>query len=113
MSKLKFNGDYVEEVRASHTPGEWTTYVEASGKRWIRSPRFFICELGSAPELEPIETYDAHSERLDADARLIAAAPEMLEALKAVHKCYFLHSEYPKICEQVDAAIAKAEGRDK
>lgn len=40
-----------------------------------------------------------------------SVVPEMLEALRAVHNSLFLHSEYPKVCEQVDAAIARVEGR--
>lgn len=40
-----------------------------------------------------------------------SSVPEMLEALRAVHKGLFLHSEYPRICEQVDAVIARAEGK--
>jgi len=45
--------------------------------------------------------------------RLLAAAPQMLAALKTIlHKCYFggedIHT--PSVCEE---AIAKAEGRSK
>ncbi len=50
------------------------------------------------------------------DARLIAAAPEMLEALKALEKhvesCHCIYpSDEEYACKIAKAAIAKAEGR--
>lgn len=49
----------------------------------------------------------------ESNARLIAAAPELLEALKGVrmHKCMFdTDEDFNKSCDAVNAAIAKAEG---
>ncbi|MGE0528775.1 MAG: hypothetical protein AB7G93_09415 [Bdellovibrionales bacterium] len=56
-------------------------------------------------------------EQEEANARLIAAAPTMLEALKQVVVFYdpLVHREVPvhELREVVRAAIAKAEGGDK
>ena len=43
------------------------------------------------------------------DARLIAASPDLLEALKAAHGNAAFS---PSVLELVEAAIARAEGRD-
>lgn len=50
----------------------------------------------------------------EADARLIAAAPDLLEALKEAVK-YTRHPDYDwpvEFSRMVDAAIAKAEGKE-
>lgn len=72
-----------ENERASHTPGPWftkregfsTIYVEARiGGGWVQE----IAACGP--------TANGSTEQ-DANARLIAAAPEMLAALKAIVDC--------------------------
>jgi len=45
----------------------------------------------------------------EANARLIAAAPDLLEALRCVQGHYAIEGTH--LGRQVDAAIAKAEGR--
>jgi hypothetical protein len=45
-------------------------------------------------------------------ARLIAAAPDLLEACKAIEKLEFSLKNWDTIFAQVQAAIARAEGRD-
>lgn len=66
---------------------------------------------------------EAKAARIEADARLIAAAPDMYEALKAAHRALQYYEWYsnPKsgwalpenesLRGKVDAALAKAEGR--
>ena len=80
-----------------HTPGPWeidTRHGITSGPCRIRMPE--------PPTAKNMETALAN-------ARLIAAAPEMLEALKAIMKEY--REGYGLRCvEQIRAAIAKATG---
>jgi hypothetical protein len=77
-----------------HTPGPWKTngdpYVStADGKRSIA-----FCD-----------TRQAHEDR--ANARLIAAAPELLSALRQIERGEYCEGEERKIAS---AAIAKATG---
>lgn len=57
------------------------------------------------------------NERVEADARLIAAAPDLLEALKAIAANSDEENEWDAVeklhanLAAADAAIAKAEGR--
>lgn len=106
---------------SKHTPGPWTGYpanispnIEADGK----------C-------IAQVNPHNGDSEeRRTANARIIAAAPELLEALKSIVFYYktlrgkvCLRDGYPdpaaiienmdhKIA-QLEAVIAKAEGREK
>ena len=89
----------------SHTPGPWTPVRQDHVKEsWAveatDSPTGYVGHLGVGFSF--------------ADARLIAAAPELYEALKVAEQA--IHSEYctSKCCApclQAAAAIAKAEGR--
>jgi hypothetical protein len=54
----------------TYTPGPWEAVSDHTGFIFVGSGSGDICEVTSTDDL--------------ADARLIAAAPEMLEALKAV-----------------------------
>lgn len=86
---------------AKHTPGPW--FVD--GVRFVRqepSPRHVICRL-------PTTT------RNEGDARLIAAAPELLEALRLMRNAFLdtegSHGELERAAtEAADAAWAKATG---
>ena len=62
---------------AKHTPGPWM-FVPAGGVAWNEYP---IVQRQSAGGFQVV---DADKERATADARLIAAAPELLEALQAL-----------------------------
>lgn len=94
---------------AGHTPGPWALRRGHS-----------VVEIRTVAGLAVAQTtsdayWQSFSAEADANARLIAAAPEMLEALKQAREYlrYSLGSTsetnpYPAI----DAAIAKAEGRE-
>lgn len=89
----------------SHTPGPW---IHAPLSDAIITPR-------GVAVAEPPDGYD--EEQWQADAALIAAAPDLLDALKALRKNvdvdlsgYWTEST-SNFMQQADAAIAKAEGR--
>lgn len=109
---------------SNHTPGPWTIgniqsnclYVESDqGKKW-NNPT--VCALYEDVTPEDSVTMGAWLkpfESAEANARLIAAAPELLESLdKAVSimetepGCNFYKAHIAKF----KAAIAKAEGRE-
>jgi hypothetical protein len=81
-------------VTGTHTPGPWQLWHDDEGAFVLRSPddEKVICkrDLGLPDRDEGI-----------ANAHLIAAAPDLLEALRAMSPD----------TEQARAAIAKAEGR--
>jgi hypothetical protein len=62
---------------AKHTPGPWEarTFLVRGGVRMSDT----ICHVGSSTSLPPNRSHET-----EANARLIAAAPDMLAALKAM-----------------------------
>jgi hypothetical protein len=100
------------DVRVSHTPEPWTadlllalTLGDHQDSHWRihseqRDPRsIYVADLpgSGGPEGET-----------EANARLIAAAPELLDALKEVRD--YMREGRGGFWIRVDAAIAKAEG---
>ena len=100
------------KTQAAHTPGPWEVYEQEDGsdsirtiKNEINQPRYVvipdqgICgkDVGQA----------------EANARLIAAAPDLLEAVKRLIKDLepaYMPGSIPGSIEAGCAAIAKAEG---
>ena len=84
-----------------HTPGPWTFHRESSCDRGdsygVRAP---------APHHWVIPTLNINP----ADARLIAAAPELLEALKNLLESHYNGNIINADCTEAEAAIAKATG---
>ena len=83
-----------------HTPGPWAIGLETDendGHGQIISP-----------EGEHIASVSMYP--IVANARLLAAAPELLEACKAMLAADD-ELDYPVVVKQARAAIAKAEGR--
>ncbi len=95
------------EQSTKHTPGPWK--VERTD--YFNNP---IVTTGSPigwtiAEVNPLNEYDPDDKTgtIEANARLIAAAPELLAAL-AITRGQWIHSVN---AEQCLAALAKAEGR--
>lgn len=93
---------------SKHTPGPWSLFHHKdSGARYI--------DAGSV-QMQISRTSDAGAEDMDANARLIASAPELLELvtaiMKARGKCYIPNNEDGLLSwdEKARAAIAKATG---
>ncbi|KKK54540.1 hypothetical protein LCGC14_3083710, partial [marine sediment metagenome] len=93
---------------AQHTPGPWG---------WVRNTRGNVVLVSKAESWGPVaEILMDHSkytpELQDANAQLIAAAPAMLEALKATWPCVLRDADgYDDHLAQVKAALAQALGQ--
>lgn len=104
-------------TEAKHTPGPW--HLEEMG--YNSSSYYIRGSSESGDRLTIGKGAVAHIPRstvnpMEANARLIAAAPELLEALKAMLEAEYAHewedysSEELTVLEKAHAAIAKAEG---
>lgn len=91
-----------EEKRATFTPGPWE--IQDAGPGTIRGLRFRVITKDSIIA----RTTDGWKEAR-ANARLIAAAPELLDALKNVKRALRMPVSLEAIRFLVDEAIHKAE----
>lgn len=84
-------------MKTKHTPGPWNAYKYPDTKTWTVAAKASV----------------ASKIKDEADAKLIAAAPEMLEALETARK-YVLGDIGPgredEVLEYFDAVLAKARG---
>lgn len=89
-----------------HTPGPWTNSpprVSLDGDCFVYGPEGLA--IARVYGVCPRDT-DAR----EANARLIAAAPELYEALKYTHE--FMRGAFVGPFPGIEAALAKAEGRE-
>jgi hypothetical protein len=95
-------------MKANHTPGPWhLSNLAANGEQEISISRSY--ESGGA-SVAVVESSRDHS-RLLADARLIAAAPDLLEALEELLADRYLADPInADRMKKARAAIAKATG---
>ena len=95
----------VATSQGTPTPGPWTALLSSGDEPWM---------VAAAMPVARIPNYD---DRAAANARLIAAAPELLAALKAMHACHrgFSGNENWTTLDDdartfAESAIAKAKG---
>jgi len=99
----------------THTPGPWRL-VTRSNQHGLAALAVAIDKPGCAPSWLPGKGFGLASTLTaqdEANARLIAAAPDMLAALKLCEAFCKGHQETPEKVvryQQARAAIAKAEG---
>lgn len=104
---------------SKHTPGPWAALITKPKKRKQPSPGTVLVAAGGSLAIDCTSSGDTFEEG-EANARLIAAAPEMLEALKMA--AWLIHDEIglsgarmdhedTKTLDAIRSAIAKAEGR--
>lgn len=107
-------------MTAKHTPGPWSihwgTAQSGSGHHIVDSS-----DMGELSRIATVLFHDDTDGETAANAHLVAAAPDLLEALQSAHEVllvsYPLHSidmdRRGAILEQARAAIAKATGETK
>lgn len=96
---------------SNHTPGTWVRKANSIKSRKfgcvvVRLPAYTDCFGDEAPE---------QLERWDADARLIAAAPEMYDILLDIAGYKLLDGEYPleaEILGKMADVMAKIRGEE-
>lgn len=87
-------------MAGKHTPGPW--YATPQGSRGF--------EIGEV-EIGMVIADGPGDPEAEANARLIAAAPDLFEAAKALEKCRRDKGWIGPALDQIAAAIAKAEGK--
>lgn len=104
---------------SKHTPGPWEILPEEAGRDYIRvrgtipGSRFKVSNvLVTTYKGQATEAYDREIKETRANARLIAAAPELLEALIACEKSMREALYVPPSITKARAAIAKATGQE-
>ena len=92
-------------MKTKHTPGPWQYAFEGGTVAFIVE-----ADGTTVVKLSATENSTAHS-HLAANARLIAAAPEMLKALHSIRLCSINSmSSRHEMCRLAGEAIAKATG---
>lgn len=93
-----------------HTPGPWHWDSDPVKNDPFDRRRYRVCATGKTITQIYYSSYEGGPTNAEADARLIAAAPDMLQVLKFVRELW----AQDDICAEVaaiDEAIATAEGR--
>jgi hypothetical protein len=108
-----------KEKRATFTPGPWEVYSCEEGERHGQvfapdgvSDGKTVCDLPKSKLIQPEDKrknhYFVHSAEDEANARLIAAAPEMYEVLREIlHEADYL---LPTTGEMIREVLAKVDG---
>jgi hypothetical protein len=100
---------------SKHTPGPWTAFRH-EGTPGRHLPGWHINEAGGPGYVCSVECYEHRAEQCEANARLIGAAPDMLQALRrAVLALAFAAETFPAMRDDYEAvsnAIDKATGEN-
>ncbi|WP_152980874.1 hypothetical protein [Stenotrophomonas koreensis] len=100
---------------SKHTPGPW--FHDGNGNVWRRDPKDLYQNGGTVAGDKSLATIHkgwhhdgAEGYPVEANARLIAAAPELLETLEGFVACWDTCASPVEFAEKARAAIAKARG---
>ena len=96
-------------MSAQHTPGPWTVQTPEKRKNGYENWNTYCVRSSRNVHLATVGHVDRfHEDDHEANARLIAAAPELLAALELI---YSNAAESPEwIRDRISLAIAKAKG---
>lgn len=92
----------MSQTAMQHTEGPWEWVYDGGG----------TYSIGQAPDAQAnpphVTIWDRNHARAEANARLIASSPQMLEALKVAK--IVLEHYYPRSAKAIDDVIDKATG---
>lgn len=94
----------------THTPGPWK--VSGLDPNVIGPVRILVVPNAGAdvPQQQAVARVTDRTGESAANARLIAAAPDLLEAARHAVMEWRLHGQLTDSCRVLEAAIAKAQG---
>lgn len=97
----------------SHTQGPWLpARMTTKLLNIVKTPTGFRCQIVGNGDGQIVAVAHGKTEReCEANARLIAAAPDMLAALKGAELQLRAHKIDCRELSEIRAAIAKAEGK--
>ena len=93
---------------SKHTPGPWRAEKHPQHDH-VHCSELWMIIAGEPDDCSDAEIAQVIAYEAEANARLIAAAPDMLEALKEARA--LLRGCIGEAIDRIDAALAKAEGR--
>jgi hypothetical protein len=100
-------------LESRHTPGPWKVSGCRMARKGFENP-MIECGETHEPLIAELLGQDRAWETKIANARLIAAAPELLEACKAAVTQFEANADYAfsdrEVIKAIQSAIAKAEG---
>ena len=90
-------------MKTKHTPGPWKA---VNGDNDLSGYFIRILSISDA-EIAPARAYGDNKEQRQANARLIAAAPELLAALQLVENCNNYTSDGCPVSYELQAALTE------
>lgn len=101
---------------SKHTPGPWATGYSCESGSTDGEYEVDIASHGGQKDVDggpfyPARAFGMGQEQADANARLIAAAPALAEALREVYQRLPASPEWAEWNERARAALAALEGR--
>ena len=94
---------------SKHTPGPWDVMHHDTWRGHTYDQPSSVCHVGDYTIVTSSPSYEFHGAD-DADARLIAAAPDMLAAMQMAVEAIERGSSTAPVAECLRAALAKATG---
>jgi hypothetical protein len=101
------------QTKLKHTPGPWVVKdgwdENGNGKYFPSVIMGHISKLsGEMPQIVVNESHDQHRESIMANAKLIAAAPDMLDVIKELYEWAINNNVKGRIFPKLEAAYLKA-----
>lgn len=103
-------------MRSGCTPGPWKAHQTAGGEWWVMAPD--ETDHDFRDDSEPIFESSGVAPDFEHDAKLMAAAPELFDALQDLISCAETYPEFTEpghdfwlSLKQAESALEEAEGR--